>query len=73
VEITQKMKTTNKNEEYRGTNHTNNVSRPFSNESYKQCGICPSGDEMAPGGAAQTMFFMSIGKHATRKCKAKKP
>jgi hypothetical protein len=27
----EKMKTTNKNEGYRGTNHTRNVSRPFSN------------------------------------------
>jgi hypothetical protein len=49
-----------------------NVSRPFSNENNKQCGICRSGEhkvqnceklkrqfEMAPGGSAETIFFMS--------------
>jgi hypothetical protein len=32
----------NKKEGYCGTNHTSNVSRPFSNENNKHCGICHS-------------------------------
>jgi hypothetical protein len=55
------MKTTNKNEVYRGTNHTSNVSRPLSNETNNQCGgeHKVQDEMMTPCGATQTIFFMS--------------
>jgi hypothetical protein len=39
-----KMKTTNKNEGYPEINHASNVSRSFSNENNKPCGICRNGE-----------------------------